>query len=93
MTIKGWVIGKPSPVSEVQFVCEDRVIKQSFVNQLRSDSAQNFPQVTDAENSGFIATVKINSSSCFTELLLYAILDNNARIPLATLHLQISSNF
>ena len=93
LTIKGWVLGKSSPVLEVQFVCEDRVIEQSFVNQLRSDIAQTFPQVTDAENSGFIASIKIDSISCFAELVVYAIVENNDKIPFATLHLQISSNF
>ena len=93
LEIKGWVMGKVSPVVEVQFIHEKQIIRQCSVNQLRTDIAQNFPQVTDAENSGFIATVEINSSSCFTELILFAILENNTKIPFATLHLQLSSSF
>jgi hypothetical protein len=93
LTIKGWVISKASPVVEVQFICKDKLIQKTSVNRLRADIAEKFPQVTDAENSGFLTTVEVDSSSCFTELILYAIIENDTKIPFATLHLQISNNF
>jgi glycosyltransferase involved in cell wall biosynthesis len=93
LEIKGWVIGKASPVAEVQFVCEGELIQKASVNQLRTDIADNFSQVTDAGNSGFIAAVEIDLSSGFTELILYAVLENNTKIPFATLHLQVSNSF
>ncbi|MGB3404540.1 MAG: glycosyltransferase family 2 protein [Microcoleaceae cyanobacterium] len=93
LEVKGWVIGKTSTVIEVEFVCEGELIQKASVNQLRTDIAEAFPQVMDAENSGFIATVEIDSGSSFTELILFAILENDTKIPFATLHLQVSSSF
>ncbi len=91
LTIEGWVLGKASPVVEVQFVCEDQVIGQCFVNQLRPEIARTFPKVTDADSSGFITTVDLSSISYFTELVLYVVLESHVKIPFATLHLQVSN--
>ena len=69
------------------------MIGQCLVNQLRPDIADTFPQVPHAESSGFLATVEVNVQSYFTELVVYAILESNSKIPFATLHLQVSSSF
>jgi len=80
--IGGWAIGKNSRVASVELICEDRVIKKTAVNGSRPDVAQAFPQVPNAENSGFTAQVKLMGIPSEGELLLQAIFDDESCVPL-----------
>ena len=80
--IGGWVVGKKSRVASVELICEDRVIQKAAVNGSRRDVAQVFPEVPNAENSGFTATVKLIGMPSEGELLIQAIFEDESCVPL-----------
>lgn len=78
----GWAIGKQSRISEIELICDDKVIQRIPVNGVRADVAQAFPQVPNAENSGFTAKVKLIGIPSEAELLLQAIFEDESSVPL-----------
>lgn len=81
--IGGWVVGKKSRVASVELICDGKVIQNTPVNEDRPDVANVFPEVPNAENSGFTATVKLIGMPSEAELLLQAIFEDESCVPLA----------
>lgn len=80
--IGGWVVGKKSRVTAIELICNDKVIQKTPVNGSRSDVAKVFPEVPNAENSGFTAVVKLIGMPSEAELLLQAIFEDGSCVPL-----------
>jgi hypothetical protein len=80
--VGGWAIGKPSRIFEIELICDDKVIQRIPVNGVRPDVGKAFPQVPNAENSGFTATVKLIGMPSEAELLLQAIFEDESCVPL-----------
>ncbi|MDC0837010.1 tetratricopeptide repeat protein [Limnoraphis robusta] len=92
MLIQGWVIGKHSPAKLIKFICGDRVLGESKMNQERGDVAKVFPDVPHAIDSGFVKTLDVSETPSEVEILILATMEDGNEIPLSTLHLRHGSS-
>jgi hypothetical protein len=80
--VGGWAIGKPCRISEIELICDDKVIQRIPVNGVRSDVGKAFSQVPNAERSGFTAEIKLIGMPSEAELILQAIFEDGSCVPL-----------
>jgi hypothetical protein len=76
----GWVLGKSSPAVAVEVLHEGTVLRRVALNHFRPDIAKAFPEVSDAENSGFRAMVNVLGLTPEFELFVRAVLKDESRI-------------
>lgn len=88
--IKGWVLGKKAPVSHVVVTYNDRTLLEIPVNQPRPPIAKKYPEVPEAENSGFESAISIIDLPSEAELTIQAVLQENSFIPIGVIHLKTS---
>ncbi len=92
ITIRGWVIAKKSRATEVLIVCNQQVLAQLPVNQLRPKVAKKYPNIPEAKYSGFETTVEITGMSLSGELLIQVILEDQTNIDLGKIQpIELSS--
>ncbi len=80
-----WVLGLSSPAVAVELVHEGNVIRRVPMNHRRPDIAEAFPDVPEAENSGFRGTVSVLGTTPEFELRLQAVLQDQSRVQIGVI--------
>lgn len=86
--IRGWVLGKSSPVIEVELIQDNAVIQNISVCQSRPDVAKLYPGEPLAEKCGFSKEVEIGMLPAKSDFLLNAVLQDNTRLALGVVRLK-----
>ncbi len=87
MLLKGWVLGKQSPVQQIDIISGHQVFCSVGLNDQRLDIATIYPQVPEAEYSGFMAEIELVGLPIPTELTIEALLVDQTRVLLGTIQL------
>jgi hypothetical protein len=88
LRIVGWVVGDRVPVREVEIVAERQVVGRAAVDLARPGVAEQFPGVVGAEAAGFDLRLE-PSGEGVSELQVSAILDDDSRVALATIRVDV----
>ena len=91
LMIKGWVLGRKSPVHKVQITYEDKIISEFRTGLARPAIMQQYPDIPTAGISGFECLFSIVGIEAETELILKVILEDESIIPLCAICLQTES--
>jgi glycosyltransferase involved in cell wall biosynthesis len=83
--LMGWVLGKSSPAVAVELLHDGRVIRRFPLNYRRPDIAEAFPDVPNAEDSGFKTTVSLLGATPELEVSLQAVLKDQNRVPIGVI--------
>ncbi|NJK38983.1 MAG: tetratricopeptide repeat protein [Oscillatoriales cyanobacterium RM2_1_1] len=87
LPIKGWVLGKNSPIIAVEVIYNNRVFTRILANQIRQDVANVYPGVVGAEKSGFDSVIRVRGIPAGTKIGLQAILRDGSSVSLGTIEL------
>jgi glycosyltransferase involved in cell wall biosynthesis len=87
LEIRGWVIGAHSPAVAVEVCDSGRVIRRAPVDVRREDVAAAYPTARHALISGFTCVLRMRPPEGH-EIVLRAVLANQARVPIAALRLR-----
>lgn len=82
LNIIGWVVGKVAKAIALEVVFHNEIIATTEINQHRLDVAKAYPQIPEAENSGFLTTINLSNLPYQAEINLQVFLANNQRIRL-----------
>jgi O-antigen biosynthesis protein len=82
LDIIGWVVGKIAKAISLEILCHGDIVTTTEINQHRLDVAIAYPQIPEAENSGFYTTINLTTLPHKAELNLQVMLANNQRIRL-----------
>jgi glycosyltransferase involved in cell wall biosynthesis/peptidoglycan/xylan/chitin deacetylase (PgdA/CDA1 family)/SAM-dependent methyltransferase len=83
--LRGWVLGRQSPAVAVEAVHEGVVLRRVSLSLPRPDVAAVFPHVSEAERSGFRATLSLPTIKPELELLVQAVLQDQSRVPMVSI--------
>ena len=86
--IKGWVLGRKSPVDKVQITYEDKIVSEFRTGLARPAIMHQYPDIPSAGISGFESLFSIVGMEPKTELTLNVILEDKSVIPLCAICLQ-----
>jgi len=86
--LKGWVLGRKSPVNKVQITYEDQIVSEFRAGLARPAIIQQYPDIPTAGISGFECLFSIVGMEAETELILKVILEDESVIPLCAICLQ-----
>ena len=86
--IRGWVLGKSSPVIEVELVNDNNVIKKISVARSRPDVAKLYPEVPLAKKCGFSQEVEIGMLPDESDFILNAVFQDHTRITIGVVRLK-----
>lgn len=89
--IKGWVLGRKSPVKKVKVSHEDKIISEFRTGLARPAIMQQYPDIPSAGISGFECLFSIVGIEATTELTLKVELEDESIIPLCAICLQQAS--
>jgi GT2 family glycosyltransferase len=84
----GWVLGRESPAVAVELLNGSNVCRRVRVNIHRPDVAAVFPEVPEAEYSGFKIQMSVLGLTPQIEFLLQAVLKNQTRVPIGIIRAQ-----
>ena len=87
LDIIGWVVGRVAKAISLEIICNNEMIAIADINQNRPDVAIAYPQIPQAENSGFLASVDVTSLPYEAELNLQVVLGNNTKVRLGKIQL------
>jgi glycosyltransferase involved in cell wall biosynthesis len=87
INVWGWVIGRSSPAVGIEILDDARVIRRVPVNTVRDDVARVYPAAPKSLVSGFGTSLRMQAG-VERDLRVQAILKDQSRVPLATLHLR-----
>ncbi len=85
LELVGWALGKSSPAVAVELVHEGSVIRRVPMNHRRPDIAEAFPDVPEAENSGFRTAVSVLGATPEFELGVQVVLQDQSRVQIGTI--------
>jgi hypothetical protein len=94
--MSGWVVGRRAPATAVEIRYKGMLIRTLPLRIPRQDVARQFPQVKEAEQSGFGALVSVLGMAPEFQLHLHAVLRDESRVPLGVIrgtHRPIRSPF
>ena len=91
IAIKGWVLGRKSPVSKIQITFQQQTILDVSIDQTRPAITQQYPDIPGAGNSGFECSVAVAGMPLEAELAIEAVLENQTVIPLCAICLKQSN--
>jgi hypothetical protein len=87
--IKGWILGKKSPVIGVELLHQDKIIQRADVSIHRSNVLQLYPESKHTENTGFFVLLNTLGLPNKSEIVLRAITkDDSPKIHFATIRYQ-----
>ncbi|ERT08199.1 sulfotransferase domain protein [Lyngbya aestuarii BL J] len=78
--VAGWILGKQSKVIEVELLDSGRPLRKAIVGRSRPDVAKQYPQVSEAANSGFQIEVGVIGLPLEGELSIQAIFENQSSV-------------
>ncbi|MGK7893774.1 MAG: class I SAM-dependent methyltransferase [Xenococcus sp. (in: cyanobacteria)] len=79
--IFGWVIGKKSKATLVEFVCNDQVIHTTSINHHRLSVSKAYPKEPEAINSGFRTLILDRRLLESKKMLIQFVLEDKSRVP------------
>ena len=91
ITIKGWVLGKKSQVKEIWLTYHNtphRPLKTTTVSLHRPDVARRYPQVKNAENSGFYMLLSVVGIPFEVDLGIQLVFQDQCRINIGKIRLR-----
>src|SRR5215203_3799401 len=89
--IAGWALGRTLPVTGVEIVSENTVLRRVPLDVPRPDIAAAFSEVPDAERSGFRTTIGLLDGAQHFEYQVRAVLRDDSRIVVGTIRGQRES--
>jgi glycosyltransferase involved in cell wall biosynthesis len=84
----GWVLGRESPAVAVELLNGSNVCRRVRVNIHRPDVAEIYPQVPEAEYSGFKIQMSLLGLTPEIEFLLQAVLKDQSRLEIGVIRAQ-----
>ncbi len=91
INISGWVLGRSCPAVAVEVVHEGAVLRRVPINVRRPGVVAEYPEVPEAEQSGFKTTLGLLQTTLEFELLVRVVLQDNSRVPIGTIRGRRSS--
>lgn len=85
--INGWVLGKKAPATKLVITCDGQLVEETPANLPRPGVKQRYPDVPEAEKSGFTTSIAVAGMPPEAELLLQAVLADDTHVPLAVIRL------
>jgi hypothetical protein len=89
--IAGWALGRTLPVTGVEIVSENTVLRRVPLDVPRPDIAAAFSEVPDAERSGFQTTIGLLDGTQHFKYQVRAVLRDDSRIVVGTIRGQRES--
>jgi glycosyltransferase involved in cell wall biosynthesis len=85
--LMGWVLGRESRAVAIEIEHDARIVRRIPLDHRRPDLLPAFPDTPDADRGGFRGSLDMLGIGEF-EVVLYAVLADQQRVPLATLRVQ-----
>jgi hypothetical protein len=85
LPIRGWVLGRSAPVETVEIVHDGAVLRAAAVVGKRRDIPTVYAQVEGAEACEFFANVSLIGLPATFEILLQAVVGDEARVPIGVI--------
>lgn len=82
VAIKGWVLGKKLAVSKVQITYQQQLVIEAETGLINPAIAQRYPDISEANHSGFESTFSLVGMPSEAELVIEVILEDGKVIPL-----------
>lgn len=89
LRIAGWVLGRGSRATEVEVLSGEELVGRTIVEVERPDLASAFEGASEARTAGFRIDLKADGEGK-SELLVRAVLDDGARIPIGRIRVGAS---
>ena len=86
--IKGWALGRRSPVTGIKISYEEQTIVETPANLSRPEITNKYPEIPKANKSGFEVAISVVTIPPKAELLLEAILQDETVLPLCAILLE-----
>ena len=86
--IKGWVLGRKSPVSQINVIYQQQTIVETPVNLSRPEVTDRYPEIPKANKSGFEVAISVTGMPAEAELELQAVLNDQTVVPLCAIFLK-----
>ncbi|ELS00398.1 hypothetical protein Xen7305DRAFT_00000990 [Xenococcus sp. PCC 7305] len=86
--IKGWALGRRSPVAQIQISYKEHAIVGTPVNLSRPEVTNKYPEIPKANKSGFEMALSLVGMPSEVELELQAILKDETVLPLCAIFLK-----
>jgi hypothetical protein len=80
--VEGWAVGRDSPAVAVELVNEEAIVRRVPIDIYHPALADRYPNVPNAGNSGFRATVNVLGLTPKFELSVRVVLQDENRIPI-----------
>jgi len=90
--VLGWIVGKKSPVVEVEVLNAERVLRKIPLDIPRADVGKRFSTVPEAKNSGFEATVELMGLPEEDDLVLEAVFKDETRLKIGEVRYKLESS-
>jgi glycosyltransferase involved in cell wall biosynthesis len=84
----GWVLGRECPAVGVELLNANNVCRRVRVNIHRPDVSAVYPEVPEAEYSGFMIQMSVLGLTPEIEFLLQAVLKDQSRVPIGVIRVQ-----
>ena len=91
ITIKGWALGRKSPVTQIRICYQQQTIIETPVNLSRPEVTNRYPEIPRADKSGFEVAVSVLGIPPTAELELQAILKDETVLPICAILLEKES--
>jgi hypothetical protein len=83
--VMGWVLGKTTPVTAVEFHSNGQLHQSLLINMDRKDIAHSYSHVPNAVKSGFRTRISVVSLPQEFEIKIDAVLQNGAKHPIGSI--------
>lgn len=83
--IKGWALGRKSPITHIRISCQQETIVETPVNLSRPEVTNKYPEIPKANKSGFEVAISLVGMPPEAELELNAILKDETVLPICAI--------
>ena len=92
VVIKGWVLGRKSPVSQLRIIYQQETLIEIPVNLSRPEVTDRYPEIPKADKSGFEVAISVTDMPSEVELELQAVFQDQTTIPLCAIFFKAETN-
>jgi Sulfotransferase family len=92
----GWVLGRESPALAIELLANDGPVRRLAITLPRPDVSERYPRAPQTKAVGFWERVSVIGMTAEFELVVQAVLENQARIPIGRIrgrHVPVPSRF
>ena len=86
--IKGWALGRKSPVTHIRIDYQQKTIVETLVNLSRPQVTNRYPEIPKANKSGFEAAISVVTMPAEVELELKAVFQDKTILPICAILLK-----